>query len=62
LADVTLAGESESVLRLGPVDEPPAATLSTDPATLIRLCAGRSPDPAGFVLTGASPSDYLIFN
>lgn len=59
--DVTLT-VPYGVLRLGPVDDEPAATLETDPATLIRLCAGRSPNPADFTLTGAAPEDYLIFN
>jgi uncharacterized protein (TIGR03083 family) len=56
--DVTLAHET---LRLGPADPEPTATLVTDPGTLIRLCAGRAPDPSRFTLTGAQSSDYLIF-
>jgi uncharacterized protein (TIGR03083 family) len=65
--EVTLAslpsgsdGVPETLL-LGPVQPVPAAVLVTDAATLIRLCAGRAPDPARFVLTGAQPEDYLIF-
>lgn len=49
-------------LRLGPPGEDPAAVLTTDAATLIRLCAGRAPDPSRFVLTGAQPEDYLVFS
>jgi uncharacterized protein (TIGR03083 family) len=41
--------------------EPPA-TLTTDPATLIRLCAGRDPDPAAYTLTGAEPNAYRLFD
>jgi len=57
----TIAPEPSPTLRLGPEDQTPAATLVTDPATLIRLCAGRSPDPSQFTLTGAQPVDYLLF-
>jgi uncharacterized protein (TIGR03083 family) len=39
----------------------PAPRLETDAATLVRLCAGRSPDPARYTLTGAAPEDYLLF-
>jgi hypothetical protein len=52
---------AREVLRLGPVEEEPVVTLGTDAATLIRLCAGRAPDPARFTLTGAQPEDYLLF-
>jgi uncharacterized protein (TIGR03083 family) len=58
--DVTLTPDAQ-VLRLGPIDGEPAATVRTDRATLFRLCAGRQPDPAGFALTGAAPGDYPIF-
>jgi uncharacterized protein (TIGR03083 family) len=50
-----------AALRLGPTDRASTAELITDPATLIRLCAGRTPDPSSFTLTGAQPVDYLIF-
>jgi uncharacterized protein (TIGR03083 family) len=50
-------------LRLG-AGEPggtPPAELDTDVPTLIRLCAGRRPDPARFRLTGADPAQYRVF-
>ncbi|HEY6795958.1 MAG TPA: hypothetical protein VI248_14880 [Kineosporiaceae bacterium] len=53
------AGRRE--LRLGPVNGEPAAWLETDPATLIRMCAGRSPDPGRYRLEGATTSDLLMF-
>ena len=58
--DVTLAGHG-GPLRLGAHDGEAAARLRTDPATLLRLCAGRSPDPARFDLSAGSASDYLLF-
>jgi uncharacterized protein (TIGR03083 family) len=70
--DVTLAAfrpdpdaaadpEPNATLRLGPEEPPPAAVLATDPATLIRLCAARTPDPSRFTLSGAQPEDYRLF-
>jgi uncharacterized protein (TIGR03083 family) len=59
---VTLTGPATRTLRLGPPDAEPVATLETDPATVIRLCAGRSADPARFTLSGAAASDYVVFN
>lgn len=47
-------------LTLGSVAPP--ATLTTDEATLVRLCAGRGPDPAAYTLTGADPAAYRIFD
>ena len=38
------------------------AELDTDVPTLIRLSAGRRPDPTRFRLTGADPAQYLIFD
>ncbi|MGD9528473.1 maleylpyruvate isomerase family mycothiol-dependent enzyme [Pseudonocardia sp.] len=38
-----------------------AAELTTDVETLVRLCAGRRPDPARYELTGALPADLLVF-
>jgi uncharacterized protein (TIGR03083 family) len=59
---VTLTGPgAPGELRLGPADGAPTARLRTDAATLIRLCAGRSPGPDRFTLTGASPGDLLMF-
>jgi uncharacterized protein (TIGR03083 family) len=46
-------------LTLG-TTEPPA-TLTTDLATLVRLCAGRDPDSAAYTLTGADPNAYRLF-
>jgi uncharacterized protein (TIGR03083 family) len=40
----------------------PPAELDTDVPTLIRLAAGRRPDPTRFRLTGADPTQYLIFD
>jgi hypothetical protein len=47
----------------GPDVRPDAgpAQLITDGATLVRMVAGRSPDPARFTLSGADPADYLLF-
>jgi hypothetical protein len=61
--DVALTGSTSPglPLRLGPVEAEPVATLQTDPASLIRLCAGRAPDLGRITLTGAQPSDYLMF-
>jgi hypothetical protein len=39
----------------------PPAELVTDPATLVRLCSGRRPDPARFTLRGADPDRYQLF-
>jgi uncharacterized protein (TIGR03083 family) len=58
--DVTLADHGRPI-RLGADDIEATARLRTDPATLFRLCAGRSPDPARFDLSGGSATDYLIF-
>ena len=55
------SGVAREVLRLGPVEEEPVVTLGADAATLIRICAGRTPDPARFTLSGAQPEDYLVF-
>jgi uncharacterized protein (TIGR03083 family) len=61
--DVVLSDSPSPVspLRLGPADGPATATITTDTATLLRLCAGRSADPAAYSLTGAAPSAYLMF-
>jgi uncharacterized protein (TIGR03083 family) len=37
------------------------ALLTTDPATLIRLYAGRRPDPARYRLVGAEPQELVIY-
>jgi uncharacterized protein (TIGR03083 family) len=37
------------------------AELVTDTATLVRLCAGRRPDPARYTLRGADPDRYHLF-
>ena len=59
---VTLTGPGpERELVLGRADGEPAAALRTDAATLVRLCAGRSPDAAAYLLTGATPEQYLVF-
>jgi uncharacterized protein (TIGR03083 family) len=59
---VTLSGPVPGrELRLGPEQGESTATLTTDAATLIRLCAGRSPDPGRYRLEGAGPSDLLLF-
>ena len=39
----------------------PPAELVTDPATLVRLCSGRHPDPSRFTLRGADPDRYQLF-
>jgi hypothetical protein len=49
-------------LRLGPAEDAArVADLVTDVATLVRLCAGRNPDPARFRLDGADPAQYHLF-
>jgi uncharacterized protein (TIGR03083 family) len=48
-------------LRLGAADGAPTAELVTDVATLVRLCAGRHPDPARFSLDGADPGQFVLF-
>ena len=48
-------------LSLGRADGEQAVSLETDAAGLIRLCAGRSPDPGGYRLDGANPSALLMF-
>lgn len=40
----------------------PVADLVTDAATFVRLCAGRSPDPTRYRLTGADPDRYVLFH
>jgi hypothetical protein len=50
-----------NTVRLGPPDGPATATIATDTATLLRLSAGRSADPAGYTLTGADPAAFLMF-
>jgi uncharacterized protein (TIGR03083 family) len=49
-------------LRLGTADGAPSAELVTDVATLMRLCAGRHPDPARFMLAGADPGQFVLFS
>ena len=39
----------------------PVGSLETDAATLVRLVAGRSPDPARYTLTGAEPDQLQMF-
>jgi len=58
---LTGPGEGERELAFGRADDEVSARLRTDAATLVRLCAGRSPDPAAFELTGAAPQEYLLF-
>ena len=50
-------------LLLGVAADPgrPPADLVTDPATLVRLCSGRHPDPARYTLRGADPDRYRLF-
>ncbi len=48
-------------LRFGGLGDP-AATLRTDAATFVRLCAGRGPDRARYELTGVSPGDLVLFS
>jgi uncharacterized protein (TIGR03083 family) len=55
---VSLPGQ---ILYLGAAGGDRPAELATDVATLIRLCAGRRPDPARFRLTGADPARYHLF-
>jgi uncharacterized protein (TIGR03083 family) len=52
----------ERTLYLGAADGGQLAELATDVPTLIRLCAGRRPDPARYRLTGAEPAQYHLFH
>jgi uncharacterized protein (TIGR03083 family) len=61
LTDRRLPGGGPT-LRLGPATGTAAARIDTDTATLIRLCAGRSPDPACYTVHGADPESYRIFS
>ncbi|MDH3707087.1 MAG: maleylpyruvate isomerase family mycothiol-dependent enzyme [Acidimicrobiia bacterium] len=38
-----------------------AGSLRTDAATLVRLCAGRRPDPACYTLHGVDPAALVLF-
>lgn len=40
----------------------PTASLATDAATLMRLCAGRTTDPSRYQLTGADPTAYRLYD
>jgi hypothetical protein len=46
---------------LGAGDGDQLGELVTDVPTLIRLCAGRRPDPVRYRLTGADPAGYHLF-
>jgi uncharacterized protein (TIGR03083 family) len=51
-----------AALRLGvPVPGRPPATMVTDPATLMRLFAGRPTEPAEYQLTGATAEELVVF-
>lgn len=52
-------GERE--VRFGGAGEP-EATLRTDAATFVRLCAGRRPDPDQYELAGVAPADLILFS
>ncbi|HEX5493273.1 MAG TPA: maleylpyruvate isomerase family mycothiol-dependent enzyme [Mycobacteriales bacterium] len=43
-------------------DGRPAATLTTDLPTLVRLYAGRRPDPSRYRLDGANPDELVLFS
>lgn len=60
----TLVRLPDREVRLGTEGDSgtPSAELITDVPTLIRLSAGRRPDPTRFRLTGADPAQYLIFD
>jgi uncharacterized protein (TIGR03083 family) len=51
----------DASLQLGPAGAAPVARLETDRATLIRICAGRAPDPSRYRLDGARVEDLLLF-
>jgi uncharacterized protein (TIGR03083 family) len=54
--------DREVLLGAGEATGTSPAELDTDLPTLIRLSAGRRPDPTRFRLTGAHPAQYLIFD
>jgi uncharacterized protein (TIGR03083 family) len=60
LVEVTLPGRT---LRLG-VEVPgrPAASLRTDPATLMKLFAGRPVEPGDYRLAGATAGELVVFS
>lgn len=39
----------------------PTGRVLTDPETLVRLCAGRNPDPERYEIHGVDPSALLMF-
>lgn len=41
---------------------PPAGELHTDPATFVRLCAGRAPERDRFELSGVSSQALVLFS
>jgi uncharacterized protein (TIGR03083 family) len=52
----------ERTLRLGvPAPGRAPATLVTGRATLMKLCAGRPAEPAGYQLSGAAPEELAVF-
>lgn len=60
LVQARIAGRD---LTLGTaVPDRPAATLTTDLPTLVRLYAGRRPDPARYRLDGARPDELVLFH
>ncbi len=57
--DAEVGGEE---MHLGPPARHDALLHCDDAATLIRLVAGRDPDPAGFRLTGVTPDELVLFH
>ena len=60
-ASAVVVSTDREELRFG-VDEGPVATLRTDRATFVRLCAGRAPDPSRYHLVGVDEAALAIFS
>ncbi|WP_436772578.1 maleylpyruvate isomerase family mycothiol-dependent enzyme [Yinghuangia sp. YIM S09857] len=52
----------DRAFRLGAPEAEAAATLDTDAGTLMRMIAGRAPDPGRYTLKGAAPEAYVTFH
>ena len=60
-ASAVVVSTDREELRFG-VDEGQVASLRTDRATFVRLCAGRAPDPSRYHLVGVDEAALAIFS